>query len=165
MVRIAEGAAVVALSIENNGLAHAAASGLLMPLTSTSLSNRTVAAAVAWGATAVVADLRSATLAVDKVLTYPVSLPPLPAALVVTPAQFWLYADMGRAAAKHGIMRRAFLCPIQAAEWALLEARVCQEARAWLEAQRLLREAQAESAGQAYLATLRMRPRVATVAP
>ena len=141
MIRIHCGAATATVDLDHDRVADARLGGLLLPANAGALSARILEAGVDKGALGVLADVRGALVALPKIEAphygyVPYGMLSVPVALVVTPEQLSVYAQVAQAAADRGTIRRAFLSRQEAQEWLLQQARALVANQVWWSARR-----------------------------
>lgn len=133
------GAAEVRLHVDASLVALGRVSGLLVPRNAMAVAIDALVAAHAGGARSMLLSVQGAALALpaltpNSYLAMPPELRALPVAVLATPEQWPVYEHLARAAARAGVIRRAFLCADEALDWVRREALLAAQTQAWLRA-------------------------------
>lgn len=127
--------------IDNDGIVRSGFSGLLAPANAGALSRLLLQAGAESGATGVLCTVHKSLVALAPIdprhFNYvPPALRHVPVAVVVTPEQWPVYAQLAESAALSGVMRRAFLSFEQAQTWLHEQVLALNANRAWWSARR-----------------------------
>lgn len=135
MDRITCGPGTARIVRGNGAIVRANFGGVLTPCNAGALSALMLAAAVERGAQGVLGCVHGAVTALPPIIPAHYGCVPepwrlVPVAVVVSEEQLPIYAGIGTAGAKAGVIRRAFVCVEQAEAWLRVEAPVWAEVRA-----------------------------------
>lgn len=143
MTRIDCGAGHASFDFDDDGLLRASLGGLLLPSNAGALSALLLRAGADRDAPGLLSTVQQALVALPPIgaahyAYVPPALRDIPVAVVVSPEQVGVYADVARAAAASGAIRRAFLSPEQAQSWLREQVRALRASRVWRPAHRSL---------------------------
>lgn len=127
--------------IVNDGVVHGSMSGMITPTNAGALSALLLETATHAGAFGLICSVERSLVALPPIVAerYAYISPKLrsiPVAILVTPEQAPVYADIAEAAALSGAMRRAFVWREEAEVWVQQQVRTLNANRVWCSARR-----------------------------
>lgn len=130
------GPASASFEIDRGGVVQAAFAGVLLPSNAGALSALLLEAGVDASGAGLLCSVERSLVALPPIdprhYSYvPPNLRGVPVAIIVTPEQAGVYAEIAEAAARSGILRRAFLSREQADEWLREQVQALSANRVW----------------------------------